>query len=134
MSKKMFGDWLTEKLEERNMKPADLSRASGMDSAVVSNIINNKRQQPAVESCKLIAKALNIPLEEVYRAANILPPAPTIDSLTETVIHLMLEMPRSDKEDVLAYTRLRHQLATERSLNNNQKNNKRGARGMETAS
>jgi transcriptional regulator with XRE-family HTH domain len=112
---KKFGDWLSEKLIELEMKPADLARATGMDSAVVSNLVNNKRQQPAVESCKLIAKALNIPLEEVYRAADILPPKPNADAITDAVINLMQNLERADKEDILEYARLRHKLAAERS-------------------
>ena len=72
MPNKKFGDWLSEKLAERNLKPADITRATGLDSGVLSNIINNKRQQPSVDSCRAIAHALEIPLEEVYRAAGIL--------------------------------------------------------------
>jgi transcriptional regulator with XRE-family HTH domain len=110
---KKFGDWLTQKLIDVDMKPADLSRATGMDSAVISNLINGKRN-PAVESCKAISKALNIPLEEVYRAAGILPPKPEIDPVTETILNLLLDLQVDDKKDILEYAKLRHKLAAER--------------------
>lgn len=119
MPKQKFGDWLSDRLIERDMKSADLSRAirdvgGNMDSGVVSNLINNKRQQPSVDTCKMIAKALKIPLEEVYRAASILPDKPDIDTLTESVINLMRDLQKSDKEDILEYARLRHKLSTDR--------------------
>jgi hypothetical protein len=122
---KPFGEWLIDQLAERDMKPADLI-PYGMSSAVSSNIINGKRQ-PAVESCKIIAKALNIPLEEVYRAAEILPPKPDIDPISEKIMNLLLDLQREDKEDILEYARLRHKLATER--NNLAPNRKRIAHG-----
>ena len=115
MTTKKFGEWLAEKLIERDMKPADLSRATGMDSAVISNLINSKRQQPAVESCKLIARALEIPLEEVYRAADILPPKPDVDPITEAVLNLMLTLDTNEKQDILEYVRLRSRLAADKN-------------------
>ena len=112
---KKFGDWLSEQLTERNMKPADLTRLSGIDSGVLSNLINNKREQPHVDTCKAIAKALNLPLEQVYRAAGILPQKPDVDTISEAILTLVLELNSTDKKDVLEYARLRHKLATERN-------------------
>jgi transcriptional regulator with XRE-family HTH domain len=112
---KKFGDWLSEQLIQRDMKPADLTRLSGIESGVLSNLINNKRSQPRVETCMAIAKALNIPLEEVYRAAGILPPKPDIDVVTEAILALLLELKAEDKKDILEYARLRHKLATEKN-------------------
>lgn len=112
---KKFGDWLMDRLIEQDMKPADLSRATGMDSAVISNLVNNKRIQPAVDSCKAIAKALSIPLKEVYIAAGILPPEPERDPIADAIMNLISDLETDDKKDILEYARLRHKLATERS-------------------
>jgi transcriptional regulator with XRE-family HTH domain len=117
-----FGDWLSEQLKQRDMIPADLTRLTGLESGVLSNLINNKRSQPSVDTSKRIAKALNIPLEEVYRAADILPPQPDVDTIAEAILTLVLELKTEDKKDVLEYAKLRHKLATERNdLNQNPK-------------
>lgn len=109
--KKPFGTWLADKLVELDMKPADISRTTGMDSGVLSNIINGKRQQPSVETCKLLAKAMNIPLEEVYRAADILPEKQNYDPITEAVLNLMGTLDNKEKQDILEYARFRHKQA-----------------------
>ena len=113
MTEKPFGTWLSEKLLELKMIPADITRATGLDSGVLSNLINNKRF-PSVDTCKSLAKAMGIPLEEVYRAAGILPKKPDVDAVSEAILHLVLSLPKEDKEDVLEYARLRHKLASER--------------------
>lgn len=106
-----FGEWLQRKLEEREWKPADLSRAAEMDPGVLSNLINGKRN-PGVESCKAIAKALKLPLAEVYRAARFMPPEPNNDPLIDAVINLMLTMSFEEKENVYEYTKLREKIST----------------------
>lgn len=111
MPNKKFGDWLSERLAERNMKPADITRATGLDSGVLSNIINNKRQQPSVDSCRAIAHALEIPLEEVYRAAGILDEKPNTDPITDAVLNLMGNLDTKEKQEILEYARLRSRLA-----------------------
>ena len=114
---KKFGEWLSEQLEEQGLKPADLTRMSNgrLDSGVLSNLINNKRQQPSVETCKLISKYMNIPLEQVYRASGILPAETDKDTITEAVINLMSDLQMDDKKDVLEYVKLRRKLATART-------------------
>jgi transcriptional regulator with XRE-family HTH domain len=111
---KKFGDWLSDQLKERDMIPADLTRLTGLESGVLSNLINNKRGQPSVDTSKRIAKALNLPLEEVYRAADILPPKPDIDVISQRILNMLLDLPSEDKKDILAYVELRQQLANER--------------------
>lgn len=108
-----FGKWLSNKLIDLDMKPADLTRLSGYDSGVLSNLINGRRQ-PSVDTCKTIAKALNIPLEEVYRAANILPARPDIDAVTEAILTLLQDLQNGEKKDILEYAKLRHKLANEK--------------------
>lgn len=112
---KKFGDWLADRIRERGMIPADVTRLTGLESGVLSNIINNKRGRPSVETCKLLSKALNIPLEEVYRAADILPPDPDVDVVSQRILNMLLDLPHEDKQDILAYVELRRQLAAERN-------------------
>ena len=107
--KPLFGDWLQSILDERGMSQADLARRMGKKTGVVSNLINNKRQQPAVESCKLIADALNLPLEEVYRAADILPETPEADPITEAIIALTKNLDPQERQEILDYVRYKNE-------------------------
>lgn len=99
-----------------------------MDSAVISNILNGRRH-PAVESCKLIAAALNMPLEVVYRAAGYLPEAPDVDPITDTVVHLMLDMDHDDRQEILDYVQLRHK-RRKNAAKRDDNNTGRGKRGQ----
>jgi transcriptional regulator with XRE-family HTH domain len=121
---KKFGDRLGDELLNRGMKPADLTRLTGLDSGVLSNLLNNKRQ-PAVETCKIIAKALEIPLEEVYIWAEILPPKPDRNPYIAAVENLMGDLSSSDNEEVLEYVRLKHRLKKRANVKENTKRNSR---------
>ncbi len=107
--KQKFGNWLGNKLLQLDMKPADVVRAShgALDSGVLSNLINNKRH-PSVETCKLLASTMAIPLEEVYTAADVLPEDREADATTKAVTSLMSGLPSSEKEEILNYVRFRH--------------------------
>lgn len=123
-----FGEWLNNQLMGRDWKPADLARTSKLDSGVISNLLNGKRN-PGVDTSKAISAALDIPLEEVYRMARILPPKSDTDTFIDGVIHLMTQLPTNDKKDVLEYVRLRHRLAREKQtlISNVTKNPKRSS-------
>jgi len=70
-----FSDWLVEMMKDRQWTQADFSRATGLTRQAISYYLSGKSKQP--DEFK-IAKALNLPPEEVYRAAGIplSPPAP----------------------------------------------------------
>lgn len=70
-----FSQWLEDQLRIRGLKPADLSRASGVSNATISRILNSTRQA-GPDACKAIARALNISQEEVFRQRGFLDPLP----------------------------------------------------------
>lgn len=109
MSKQKFGTWLGNKLLQLDLKPADVVRQSrgAIDSGVLSNLINNKRH-PSVDTCKLLARLMTVPLEEVYAAADILPEDKELDLTTKTVTSLMSGLPSAEKDEILNYVRFRH--------------------------
>ena len=65
-------NWLEELLEELGWSPSDLSRASGLDTAVISNIKNGRRNT-GPEVAKKIAKATGRTVADIYERAGILP-------------------------------------------------------------
>ena len=67
-----FTIWLKSELERRNWNYANLARKTHMTEAAISLLMNEKRK-PGTEMCKAIAKALQFPIEIVYRQAGLLP-------------------------------------------------------------
>ncbi len=68
-----FKDWLASELKNRRWRQADLVRESGLDSAVISNLINGKRK-PGETTVRAISKAFGLPQETVFEAAGIMKP------------------------------------------------------------
>lgn len=59
-----FGTTLLRILEGRGLRPADLSRMTGLSTGLVSNYLNNK-SKPTLGNAILIADALAISLDEL---------------------------------------------------------------------
>lgn len=57
---------LKEVLQERNISMSKLSRMSDISFSTVSRIINDKSYSPTINTLERIAKALNVPLSELY--------------------------------------------------------------------
>ena len=81
------GYWLDRLLEEMQWKPADLSRATGLDSAVISNIRNGKRGL-GIDTAVLIAKATKRSPEQILRMAGDFPEV-NMDEWIEEQSHKM---------------------------------------------
>lgn len=81
------GQWLDDLLKQLGWTPADLSRATGLDSAVISNIRNGKRGVGTSSAAK-IGKATNRPTEEILRLAGEIETAPPKDETLYRIEHL----------------------------------------------
>jgi transcriptional regulator with XRE-family HTH domain len=109
-----FAEWLMFEAVRRNWSQADLARKSGLNRAVISKILSDK-SDPSPESCKALAKALDTPIEEIYRAAGLLPPKSAKDDLVELITHLAIQLPTDEeKEDAAEYLRMRLRIVEER--------------------
>lgn len=62
-----FSDWLQKELEKREWTQTELAKRSGVTTGQISRITNGTRQ-PGPDLCIAIAKGLNIPREELFRA------------------------------------------------------------------
>ena len=71
MSAIYFSEWLQEEMNKRNLTQADLVRLSGLTSAAISRIMTGSRGA-GPEACLAIARALDLPEEEVFRRAGLL--------------------------------------------------------------
>lgn len=100
-----FQEWLQAELDKRGWKQADLARITNLDSAVISNLINSRRN-PGVESCSAIAKAFNYPLDKVYRAAGLLPPEAIINEQFDDLLHIASQLSINDRELLIDFASL----------------------------
>jgi transcriptional regulator with XRE-family HTH domain len=101
-----FVEWLYEELRKREWKPADLARKAGTSKSVISRVLNRERV-PSPETLDIIAHALGLPPETVYRAAGLLPPlTPTMED-TEEVLYLLAQLPPEERQEIIEFMRLK---------------------------
>jgi transcriptional regulator with XRE-family HTH domain len=85
---KRFNEWLSEKLTEKELSQAELARRAGTTQSAISLVLSENRN-PGPEFCEKIARGLKISLEEVYRAAGLLPPKSKADEIIEQAEHII---------------------------------------------
>jgi len=71
--KNNFGDWLRRERQARGLTQSELGRLSSLNRAVISKLESGTHPTP--DTLKAIAKGLKIAVENVYRAAGLLPEA-----------------------------------------------------------
>lgn len=59
-----FGRQLEHLLAERGLKPADLSRMTGLSTGLISNYMNN-RSKPTLGNAVLIADAIGVSMDDL---------------------------------------------------------------------
>ena len=104
-----FATWLENELKEREMSQSELARRAKVTRAAINNILSGSRG-PGTDLAKGIAKAFDIPPEQVYRAAGLLPVGANVDEYTEQIVYETKDLTRREKEEVLAYIRMRKNL------------------------
>jgi len=65
--------WLSKELQERGWSMRELARKVGKSHTAIADIVN-EQMNPSPEMCRLIADALSLPPERVFRMAGLLPP------------------------------------------------------------
>jgi transcriptional regulator with XRE-family HTH domain len=110
-----FADWLEEEIQKRGWQPSDMAREANTYPATITRILNRMRN-PGPDICLAIAKALDMPPEEVFRKAGLLPDLPygPLEQMTLQELHdLMRNLTPRDRRDVLEYARMRYRLLRE---------------------
>ena len=102
LSVENFGEWIQAELDARGWRQADLARATHLDSAVISNLINGIRN-PGVETCTAIARAFGYPVEFVFRAAGLLPSAVEPKVIYELMAYKLAELTPEQMKEVMQF-------------------------------
>jgi transcriptional regulator with XRE-family HTH domain len=97
---KTLPEWLLEKMEEKGMNAAELSRRSGISAPQITRLLSGQRGVSEV-SLRAISEALNIPPEEAFRVAGFLPPVPERTEAHEQLLYLFDRLNDKDRQMIL---------------------------------
>ena len=96
-----FGDWLRQERERRGLTQSDLARLASIHRSVINKLETGTIPTP--ETLQSLGKGLKIPLENVYRAAGLLPPVTETTEQKEELVYLFDQMSKEKKKDLLNY-------------------------------
>ena len=105
-----FVAWLTTQMEARGWTQADLARHAKLGRATINRVLTGDRNAgPAV--CAGIARAFDMPVEEVYRIAGLLPPDVVLpferDASIQELLHILRDMDADERRDIADYAAFR---------------------------
>ncbi len=81
-----FNDWLVREMGKRGWSQSDLARSSDLNRAVINKLLNGQTL-PRPSTLESIARALKLPVEQIYRVAGLLPEVTENESYLEEVMH-----------------------------------------------
>lgn len=97
-----FAEWLANEMNRRQWSQAELARRAGTSRSAINGLITGVRG-PGPDLSNAIAHAFNLPAEDVYRAAGLLPPEPTLDEQAAAIAYRASKMTQAEKRAVLAF-------------------------------
>lgn len=96
-----FGDWLLERLKEKNISQSELARMAGLSKGTVSNLVNGTKGA-GQDSLTAIAHALKLPVDLVFEKAKLLPVKTELSPAKRKLMYLAEILPDSDIEIAIA--------------------------------
>lgn len=103
-SKIYFAQWLLTEMQTRRMSQAELARKSGLSRAMISRTLS-QQSFPSWEACISIARGLDLPPENVLRAAGMLPAEiEEVERVSEQIAHYKIaELTDEQVDEVLRF-------------------------------
>ena len=101
-SKEEFVSFIKEELIKRSWSNAELAKRSGISQAHISRVLNGN-YLPGIDLLKSFSHALNIPEEQLFRMAGILPERKELEPVNERMLHLFSQLEHYDKQMILDY-------------------------------
>jgi plasmid maintenance system antidote protein VapI len=98
-------NWLAILLDEAGMSPADLERAAGVDSSVISNVINGKKGI-GMSLAQKFGKALNLDPGDILRAAGVWDSNNDEDRLDKQIKNIAKKFPIEEKKKIVKRLKL----------------------------
>jgi transcriptional regulator with XRE-family HTH domain len=108
----MFSHWLSNRMQIAGLNQSKLAHHTRINQGAISRLLSGKNA-PSPESCKEFARVFKLPIDEVYRAANLLPAHPDIDEDFEEIKYLFSQMTDIERREFLAFGRMKLDLRDE---------------------
>ena len=107
-----FAEWLEIQLSERNWRPAELARRTGLDTGYISNLLNRERNL-GPRAGRAIAHALDLPEELVFREAGLLSPKNEEPPEVEEWVYYYLKASKEERLRMLEVAKILSQRSRE---------------------
>ena len=104
MTSTTFTQWLYTEMRQRRLSQSELARKAGVAQATISYVLSGERN-PGAEFCVAISRALNVPAEEVFRRAGLLPADPEETPTLREALHLFRQLPPEQQRQKIAEMR-----------------------------
>jgi transcriptional regulator with XRE-family HTH domain len=101
-----FSMWLLAEMSKLGISQSELARRAGVTRSAINGVVTGARG-PGPDLCNAIARALNIPPEQVFQAAGLLPPAIEQNSKVDELAHLAQSLGDDDLDDLIELARIR---------------------------
>lgn len=107
MDKLSSVEWLYREMNKRGWSQSDLARATHITRGAISSILNGINNANP-KTCRAIAKAFNLPEEEVLEIfGHLTRKKDESDPMLDRVNRLIAELPPDEQEEILAYVEMR---------------------------
>ena len=98
-----FVDYIEDELQRREWSRSDLARKGDITPTQVTRILSRK-QMAGKDFCQAIARAFNVPEEDIFRRAGILTSKSKLSPLAERAAHLVESLPdEKEKETAVRF-------------------------------
>jgi transcriptional regulator with XRE-family HTH domain len=109
MDAQFFADWLNGRMRIKNWSQSELARISGLTRQAINNYLSAKVNKPDEDALKALAHAFDLPPEEIFRAAGILPPNHEKPPGLEEWVYLYMTASESERQEMLEYAHFKKQ-------------------------
>lgn len=109
-----FAEWLEGEIQKRGWRAADLAREARIGRPTLSHILSGIRNA-GPDVALAIARALDLPPEQVFRKAGILPelPGPENDPTFRQLLDIARNMTPDERQELLDYALYRYRRANQ---------------------
>jgi len=97
-----FTTWLFEKMKNKGWTQSELATRAGVTETAISDVLSQRRK-PGKKLCIGIARALDLPPEQVFRAAGLFPPAPPHTEYIEQLVYKANLLNENGKKELMDY-------------------------------
>ena len=97
-----FGEWLDRELAERGWSQSEAARRGRISASTVQQVVAGTTR-PGVKLCQAIARAFDLPVEEVMRKAGLLPTVTANDRQASAELCKKIDkLSESDRQIILS--------------------------------